>query len=425
MATSLHLPGRRASRTVDPDGGAHLAELLLEQDIHLLSRSEAGRALPWDIVCEEGRRDDVARGFLGWKSLGLGDAYVRGWWRCERIDLLFERLLRLNHGQRRNPIFFRIPASPRLVLDQLRYRLLNLSLLREMDVARQHYDLPAELYEGFLGATMKYTAGDWQGLEPTAGNLDAAQRQNLDHWVRELGISDGDVVLDCGCGWGTLADHLADRFDLTYIGITISAVQLDYCRARHASRNKYFFHHHSYHQRYKELLAACGQEEITSCIFLETIEHGGTRNWPAILRNVREVMAPDGLLGIQVIGSDHPIPVSDPYINKYIFPHLSIGSPSQIGKAIESDRQFVMLSQKNFSANYPPTLRAWNEIFHANWPAIEPFIGRILERTPFATTEQWRRHWEFYLLMCAGAFSAGTYCQDYQVTARPNHYVAA
>jgi cyclopropane-fatty-acyl-phospholipid synthase len=52
--------------------------------------------------------------------------------------------------------------------------------------------------------------------------VNTAQRQNLEYWVKELQIQDGDIILDCGCGWGTLPQHLANRFALTYIGITMN-----------------------------------------------------------------------------------------------------------------------------------------------------------------------------------------------------------
>ncbi|RMF27283.1 MAG: methyltransferase domain-containing protein, partial [Cyanobacteria bacterium J083] len=287
-----------------------------------------------------------------------------------------------------------------------------------------HYDLPTELYEGFLEQSMKYTTGDWTGLEKIPENLNAAQEQNLAYWVKELKIKDGDIILDCGSGWGTLPQYLAQRFDLTYIGVTISDVQVDYCRAKFTDHKNYYFFNHSYHDPYPEILAKAGVNEINKCIFLETIEHGGTRNWPNILKNVRKVMSQSGILGIQTIGSDHPTPVCDPYINRYIFQHLSIGSPSELGRAIESNRQFIKCRENNIAENYPATLRAWHYYFQKNWRDIEPQIEKIIDSTPFATTQAWKRHWEFYLLLCAGAYAAGTYPQLYQLTAKPNFFVS-
>ncbi|NJR68582.1 MAG: methyltransferase domain-containing protein [Synechococcales cyanobacterium CRU_2_2] len=399
---------------------------LLSHGIQVLEMGETDAiAEPWDIVCLKGQRDRVLEQWVQFKTLGLGTTYIKGLWECERIDYLSRCLFELDLEARTNPILFEMPNSIWLVVEQLLYQFFNVSLIRQHD-AQKHYDLPTELYEGFLGASMKYTTGDWSGLDPLPENLDVAQRQNLDYWAEELQIQSGDVILDCGCGWGTLPQYLLEHDlgqNLTYIGITISEVQVDYCRKHFQKQPNFFFYNHSYHDSYREILAKSGVVQITKCIFLETIEHGGIRNWPNILKQVRRVMVQSGILGIQTIGSDHPSPVSDPYINRYIFPHGSIGSPSELGRAIEANRQFVEYKRRNIVADYVLTLRAWNHFFQKNWSSIEPHIDCMIQSTPFSNSQEWKRHWEFYLLLCCGIFEAGTYAQVYQLTAKPNFFV--
>lgn len=401
---------------------------LLRQGIQVLEVGNVDAiANPWDIMCQAGQRDRVIEQWVQFKTLGLGNSYVKGLWECDRVDLLARRLFELDPETRSNPIIFEMPNAIALLMEQLLYKIFNVSLIRQHDVAQKHYDLPTELYEGFLGASMKYTTGDWSGLEPIPDNLEAAQRQNLDYWTEELQIQPGDVILDCGCGWGTLPQYLLEHDDwgqsLTYIGITISDVQVDYCRKKFQNQPNFFFYNHSYHDSYREVLLKSGVEQITKCMFLETLEHGGIRNWPNILKQVRRVMLQSGILGIQTIGSDHPSLISDPYINRYIFPHASIASPSELGRAIEANRQFVEHKRRNIAADYVPTLRAWNHFFQKNWSSIEPHIDCMIQSTPFSNSQEWKRHWEFYLLLCCGILEAGTYAQVYQLTAKPNFFV--
>ncbi|NJM56516.1 MAG: hypothetical protein HC857_02340, partial [Synechococcales cyanobacterium RU_4_20] len=139
-------------------------------------------AEPWDIVCLKGQRDRVLEQWVQFKTLGLGTTYIKGLWECERIDYLSRCLFELDLEARTNPILFEMPNSIWLVVEQLLYQFFNVSLIRQHD-AQKHYDLPTELYEGFLGASMKYTTGDWSGLDPLPENLDVAQRQNLDYWA--------------------------------------------------------------------------------------------------------------------------------------------------------------------------------------------------------------------------------------------------
>ena len=399
-------------------------KMLRGQNIQILTDSEAQfGSNPWDIICRNDQRNHVLKQFVKFKTLGLGNTYIKGLWHCEKIDQMFKRLFDLNLETKTNSIMFEMPNSFSLVLEQLLYKFFNISLSRQTDVAKKHYNLPTKLYESFLAESMKYTTGDWTGLEQIPENLTAAQEQNLAYWVRELQIQDGDIVLDCGCGWGALPQYLAKNFNLTYIGITISDVQVDYCSNKFSGVENYFFYNHSYHDQYQEILTNSGVDRITKCLFIETIEHGGTRNWANILKNVRRVMSQDGRLGIQTIGSDHPTLVCDPYINHYIFQHASLGSPSELGKAIESNRAFILCKENNIAENYPATLRAWNYYFQKNWSDIEPYITQIIDFSPFSTTTEWKRHWEFYFLFCIGVYEAGTYPQLYQLTAKPNFFV--
>ncbi|MGB3616050.1 MAG: class I SAM-dependent methyltransferase [Elainellaceae cyanobacterium] len=400
-----------------------LIQQLARQDIQVLTESEADTSRNlWDIVCQDGQENTVLHQFKTFKTLGLGNTYVKGLWRCDRLDLLLRRLFDLDDENKANSILFEMPNSPALIFEQILYKFFNISLIRQNDVAKKHYDLPAELYEGFLEETMKYTTGLWTGIERTPENLTSAQIQCLDYWAQEMQLKDGDIVLDCGCGWGTLPKYLQDRFNLTYIGFTISSAQVSYCKSQFSGVENYFFYNHSYHDSHSEILAQSGVDHITKCIFLETIEHGGIRNWPNILKNVRKIMPQDGILAIQTIGTDHPVVICDPYINRYILHHLSLGAPSEIGKALESDRQFVIQKQQNIADSYATTLQAWNHYFQKNWLKIQPYIADIIGSTPFDTTEEWKRNWEFYLMLSQGAYAAGTYVQLYQLTAKPNFY---
>lgn len=421
MSSTLKSPSRQQNSFSQKY--SKVIEILQSQNIQVLTEEDVQLGSnPWDIICPSDRHNYVLQQFTQLKTLGLGNAYAAGYWHCARLDLLFERLFALNLETKSNSILFELPNSPALILEQLLYKFFNVSLIKQHDVAKIHYDLPTKLYEGFLGESMKYTTGDWTGLEQIPENLNAAQRQNLEYWVEELQIEDGDIILDCGCGWGTLPQHLANRFDLTYIGITISDVQVDYCRSKFAEVTNFYFYNHSYHDRHEHILALSNVDRITKCIFLETIEHGGTKNWGDILHNIRTIITQDGLLGIQTNGADYPVLVSDPYINRYIFPHLALGSPAELGKAIEKNRQFIMCQQNNISQHYGVTWRTWNHYFQNNWSKIEPYIAKIIDSTPFSTTAEWKRHWEYFLLLCAGAYDAGTYPQLYQLTAKPNFF---
>src|SRR5262245_6052801 len=88
-----------------------LRELLARADVRL------GGSRPWDMRVHNPR---LYRRMLTRWSLGAGEAYVDGDWDCERLDMLFERLIRADLD-RTAPA----RAKLRLLLESLRQRLFN------------------------------------------------------------------------------------------------------------------------------------------------------------------------------------------------------------------------------------------------------------------------------------------------------------
>jgi len=95
-----------------------------------------------------------------------------------------------------------------------------------------HYDMPVELFENFLGKSMKYSMGLW---EQGAANLEEAQEAMLTDLCRKAEIEDGHAILDIGCGFGSFAVHALQAFPKSTVhGLTLSKVQADYIRQKQA-----------------------------------------------------------------------------------------------------------------------------------------------------------------------------------------------
>lgn len=108
----------------------------------------------------------------------------------------------------------------------------SISLAEAVVATNRHYDLPPELFAGFLGRRMKYTCG----LYPDAtATLDEAQEAKLAFIARSLRVGDRASVLDIGTGWGSLAFFLAGQFDCRVTGVTPSSTQASYVRDRAAA----------------------------------------------------------------------------------------------------------------------------------------------------------------------------------------------
>lgn len=123
----------------------HLASLLALADVRL----DGSR--PWDIhLLAHGVPERV----LAHGNLGLGESFMDGLWTCERLDQLFDRLLRSDIASR--------VRSLSTAWHHLRARWLNLQTEhRAWQVGRQHYDLGNAFYAAMLDRRMTYTCAFW------------------------------------------------------------------------------------------------------------------------------------------------------------------------------------------------------------------------------------------------------------------------
>src|SRR5262245_20526450 len=71
-----------------------------------------------------------------------------------------------------------------------------------------HYDLPAAMFEKFIGRTMKYSMALW---DEGATDIDSAQEAMMADVCRKVEMRDGLTVLDIGCGFGSFASFVLTR----------------------------------------------------------------------------------------------------------------------------------------------------------------------------------------------------------------------
>ncbi|GEN22378.1 cyclopropane fatty acyl phospholipid synthase [Halomonas cupida] len=306
-------------------------------------------------------------------TLGLGEAYMDGWWEAEHIDRLAHRLLQHGLGERAHT------SSERLMY-RLQAGLFNLqSKARAWIVGEAHYDMGNDLFERMLDPTMCYSCGYWK----EASNLHEAQRAKLELACRKLQLRPGMTLLDIGCGWGSLAEHAARHHGVKVTGITISKQQAELAR-----------------ERCRGLpvdIQLCDYRDLTGqydrILSIGMFEHVGQRNYDSYFATVDRLLAGDGLFLLHTIGSNTSKISADPWINRYIFPNGILPSIRQIAEA--SEEYMIVEDWQNFGADYDRTLLAWLHNLDSHWYQI---AHQYNERT--------HRMFRYYLSVCAGAFRA-------------------
>lgn len=335
---------------------------------------------PWDITVHN---DNLYARVLKQGTLGLGEAYMEGWWDCEAMDVMFCRALRA----RLERTFSRTLPSR---MTGLAHALFNLqSRARAFMVARAHYDADPALFRAMLGPTMQYSCGRWEDVKKSgAAGLDEAQRAKMEMICRKLALESGMSVLDMGCGWGTLALHMAGEHHVRVTGITVSREQLAVAQNRAASEGV--------DVEFCLMDYRSVQGSWDRVVSVGMFEHVGRRNYDTFMDVVHGALKPGGLFLLHSIGGNGALGAgagADPWLTRHIFPNGILPSPSTLVNALEHD--FVLEDWQNFGVDYDKTLMAWHENFE-----------RGLREGAFTCTERERRMYRYYLLSCAGAFRA-------------------
>ncbi|MCY4306365.1 MAG: cyclopropane-fatty-acyl-phospholipid synthase [Aestuariivita sp.] len=267
-----------------------------------------------------------------------------------------------------------------------------------------HYDLGNDFYRLWLDDTMTYSSALFEtGQEST----EKAQIAKYASMIDQMNVSEGDHILDIGCGWGGFAEYAAGERGLRVTGLTISQQQLKYARQR--IKKKGFSELVDFKlQDYRDENGT--YDGIAS---IEMFEAVGEKYWPTFFEIIRDRLKPGCNATLQVITvSDHRWDVYKrgvDFIQKYIFPGGMLPSPSVLRSNVEK-AGLAFIKSLEFGSSYDLTLRRWHQTFTERWEQI----------AELGFDERFRRMWSFYLTSCAASFQCGN-CDVTQITiSRPN-----
>lgn len=333
---------------------------------------------PWDIRIKDER---FYLRILRDGSLGLGEAYMDGWWDCEKLDEFFARLMPTQPGDK-------IKNNWRILIRIFREIILNPGRKsKAFQVGERHYDEGNVLFKAMLDKRMVYSCAYWNGAE----NLDDAQEAKLDLICKKLGLKPGDRVLDIGCGWGGFVKYAAEKYNIEAVGLTVSKEQAglarELCKGLPVDIRL---------QDYRDI-----NEKFNHVVSVGMFEHVGYKNYGTYMEKVHNCLENDGLFLLHTIGDEASHVTIDPWIGKYIFPNSLIPSMKQISASIE--KLFIIEDLRNIGFNYDATLMAWFKNFDNNWDRLKGLYDR-----------RFYRMWKYYLLSSAGEFRA-RYLQVWQI----------
>lgn len=320
------------------------------------------------------RRQSAMRRIASNWEFELGETYMNGDWDVGEyyiLDLL--AVLRTNFSTGSNRHWY----TPVIRL----YHLVN-NIARSYRNVASHYDVDEFVFRRFLDKEMYYSCAYFRDQQES---LEQAQFNKARHIGEKLLLSPGQQVLDIGCGWGSLAFHLAQHYDVNVTGITLSKEQLRVAREEASRRNIQNVHFELADYREHEGI----YDRIVS---VGMLEHVGLEELGTYFNCVNRLLNDDGVALIHTIGNRGVPRETNPWIEKYIFPGGRIPALSECADRIEKNRLMVA-DLEVLRLHYAWTLHHWHQRFLANRDEIKERKG-----------ERFCRMWEFYLAACESAF---------------------
>ncbi len=260
---------------------------------------------------------------------------------------------------------------------------------------RQHYELPPEFFRRCLGPRLKYSSAYFPTGRET---LALAEDAMLALYADRAELSDGQDVLELGCGWGSLTLWLAERYPRSRItAVSNSQPQREFIQARCAERGLGNVRVLTCDANRLDL----PQASFDRCLSIEMFEH--MRNYDALLRNIAGWLRPGGSLFVHIFCH-----------RTLLYPFETEGRDNWMGRhfftgGLMPSADTLLWFQRDLrmrdhwlvdGTHYERTANAWLANQDAHREALLP----ILRQAYGDRADLWFQRWRMFWMSCAELF---------------------
>jgi cyclopropane-fatty-acyl-phospholipid synthase len=325
------------------------------------------------------------RKYLWRGDLGAAESYMNGDWRTDDIARFLELAVRNAAAVPLDTGLTKIINTGKTLAHRLR---VNTRTGSRRNISR-HYDLSNDFFSLFLDDTLTYSCAVFDAPDQ---DLSIAHTNKFQRLCDRLDIGARDHVLEIGCGWGSFAMFAAATRGCRVTALTISERQRTLAAQRVQAAglsdrvDVRLCDYRDIHGRYDKIVS------------IEMLEAVGREYWDRFFQKCDEVLAPNGLIGLQTITvPDHRFDTyarHGDWIQVYIFPGGLLPSLLELCRAAYRSTKLTIRHLDDIGEHYATTLARWRQAFVAN----------LAEVRALGFDDRFIRMWEYYLAYCEAGF---------------------
>jgi cyclopropane-fatty-acyl-phospholipid synthase len=257
----------------------------------------------------------------------------------------------------------------------------------------QHYEVPTRFYQHCLGPRLKYSSCFYENGTET---LAEAETRMLGLTCERARLSDGQSILELGCGWGSLTLWMAEKYPSARItGVSHSRTQREHILAEAGARGL---------ANIEIITCDMNEFDITPCRFdrvvsVEMFEH--MKNWPRLMGNIARWLKPGGLFFAHVFTHAHfayhfEVRDESDWMSRYFFTGGMMPA-HELFPRFQDDLRLVQDWKVN-GRHYAQTAEHWLQNMDAHRAEIMPlFVSTYGE----GQATKWWAYWRVFYLACA------------------------
>jgi len=307
-------------------------------------------------------------------ELGLGESYIRSEWDSDNL-IEFLNTLCLNQSNQ---------YIPKISLTNIS------SSSQEFDKSniKHHYDIGNDFYMQFLRDDLNaYSCGFW--FEST-DTLNDAQYNKVNTIIKKLQIKPNSSILDIGCGWGKIANYIADKTNSKVTGITISDEQEKYGLINYNPIKVKIIN-----MDYRLLL-----EKFDYIYSIGMFEHVRYENYDMFFQIIKRCLKPGGRFVLHTIitfdSSSKISKIGNNFVTTHIFPGGQIPQNDWILNKVRENGLNVIHFEGFGGQHYAKTLKIWREFMWIKKDYIQSkYSYELLLK------------YDYYFSICEAGFNSG------------------